>query len=89
MPRGIPIKCIEHDSCPGQPKEGWFWICKECFNEMDSYAWVAKNIEKEIQKNGTITNEKIAELFKISFGVKQKFDNLRQVTKQAQEGQVK
>lgn len=87
MPRGIPIKCIEHDSCPGQPKEGWFWICKECFTTMDSYAWVGKEIKKKLDKNGTISDEEIFRLFDISFDVKKRFDNLKQVINQAQEGQ--
>lgn len=87
MPRGIPIKCIEHDSNPGQPKEGWFWICKECFSTMDAYAWVGKEIKKKLDKNGTISDDEILRLFDISFGVKKQFDNLNKVRIDGQKGQ--
>ena len=56
---------------------------------MDSYAWVGKEIKKKLDKNGTISDEEILRLFDISFDVKKKFDNLKQVTNQAQNGQVK
>jgi hypothetical protein len=69
------IACIQHDKHPGRPKDGFLWICDECFNTMDSYAWVAKEIEKEIKKNGTITLDCINNLFKISFDTKRRFDN--------------
>jgi hypothetical protein len=54
---------------------------------MDSYAWVGKEIQRKIEKDGTISIDEINRLFNISFDTKKRFDKIREIMHPSQNRQ--
>lgn len=82
------MACIQCDSLPGQPKPGYFWICEDCFYEMDTEAWVGRAIKERIDKDGTITIEEINRLIHIAYDTARRFGNLRTIRKEMDKGNL-
>ena len=82
------MACVLCDRSPGQPKDGWFWICEDCFYQMDTDAFVGEQIKRTLDKDETITIERIKELIEGTYDIHRRFENVRKIGKALEKGNI-